>query len=141
VRLKYSMLSLALVVVCLSAGCSHNSQVIRIFPNEFPRIAHRASPASVSGESCGSGAVFGFRLTQAPDVVAAMRDALSNAGSDYNSLARLKVYEQLHSNFLISYHCFVVVGVPLRLGQAALPSAYGPAHQVPQGTREDQWDF
>ncbi len=124
------------------SGCVTTSPVIRIFPNDFPKVSHRTLPTKVKGEACGSGSFIGLRLTPGPKLYNAFQEALAMAGSHYNALAEVKVYEQRHTNFFITYYCFIVEGFPVRYGQAALPPNYTPAHiSNPKGTKESQWNF
>ena len=77
-----------------------------------------------------------------PRIYNAIQAALASAGASYNALSEVKVYEQTHSNFIFTYHCFIVEGLPVRYGQTALPANYTPRHMSnPEGTKDSQWNF
>ena len=83
-----------------------------------------------------------FRLTPGPKIYDAIQQAIANAGSSYNALAEVRIYEQMHTNILSTYYCFVVEGLPVRYGQGAIPKHYTPVKKSnPQETRGSQWDF
>ena len=116
--------------------------MIRIFPNDFPKVGHRAASHKVQGEDCGSQSIMWFRFTPGPKIYNAIQDAIAKAGPSYNALSDVKIYEQMHSSILFTHYCFVVEGLPVRYGQGAIPKNYTPSHiSNPKGTKESQWNF
>ncbi len=124
------------------AGCTTTSPVIRIFPKDFPKVGHRTASARVQGEDCGSQSILWLRLMPGPKIYNAIQNALARAGTSYNALTEVKVYEQMHGGILLTYHCVIVEGLPVRYGQAAAPDNYIPSQlSNPKGTKESQWNF
>lgn len=142
VRLSLQLsLLLSIVVLLATPGCTTTSKTVRIFPNDFPKLSHRPADQRVKGESCGSASLLGIRLSSGPKIVDAIEEALKHAGSEYNALADVQVREQFHLKGILTFSCVSVNGLPLRFGKAGLPDKYIPAHTVPNGTKEEQWDF
>ena len=83
-----------------------------------------------------------FRIAPAPKIYDAIQNALTGAGSNYNALAEVKVYEQMHTNVLYTYYCFIVEGLPVRYGQAAVPENYKSVRESdPKEARDGLWNF
>lgn len=139
--LRRYILAFLLLGVFGMTGCINTSTVVRIFPTDFPKISHRPGPVKVTAEVCGSGSLLGFRLTKGPNILSAVQKAIASAGPGYNGLSNVEIHEQFHGNILMNYSCFIVVALPVRIGQAGLPKQYVPASRVPSGTEENQWDF
>ena len=123
-------------------GCTSTSPIVRIFPNDFPKVGHRVASQKVQGEDCGSQSLLWFRITPGPRIYKAIQNAIASAGPSYNALSEVQVYEQMHTGVFFTYYCFLVTGYPVRYGKGGLPKHYAPSqHSNQEGTKESQWNF